>query len=767
MVVQCHNLAIHTNTGRQIMSTFAVTNSDQVLPAVNYLLANLDTLPGNVLVANTSTGVVSQTGNSTPFAYLYQYVNVRYSNNATGTAGFDTNSNNYSYFGVYNSTTSTASTNPSAYQWFEVSPPFNSATSRTLYYASIGGRQIQWVAANALPASNFVVTSPGVAIDLDIVTGTTGTDGFSIVVPNVYQRALTTPATPTGGSYDFDTTTLTPPVGWSADPPAGTNPLYVSQNTFESNAGGSVAPVGPWTTPVILVENGANGTPGTDGVSVYLYPVFRQSATQPATPGADGSFNFGTQTGTPPAGWSNAPVSTTTDPIWVITARATSPTPTGVWTATVSSWSTPVQYSGSGGVDGERGFIPMAYVVTTQNPTITPGNTQANLTTAFSALRTNTVAPIGTGYSPIPGDTASFTWSSNTAVNQVYTYNSSNVWVSATGQVVNGNVIVTGSINANSLNANDVYALNLRGGNVTVGTYSGTGYWFQASSGNAYIAGNLQIGNNATIGNNLTIANSANIGNNLTIGNLLTVGTSANIGNLLTVGANANIGGNLRVGNNANIGNSLTIGNLLTVGSNANIGGNLVIGNNANIGGNLFVSGLITSGNLNANTVNTTTVVPSAISAGAQSIVIAQEIFAQNAVANTLYLGNCIAQLQTTLNNQSVYVFAGLNNNLVIQTTGNVTIEREVILTRFNYSSNTFSELNSFTIGPINFPTAGAYAAGAFLAPFVGYYDVLPTAGNYAYTVGQAYSVQSGAGNIANVIIVGNDATVVVQNIKR
>jgi hypothetical protein len=83
------------------MTTFAVTNSSDLLPAVNYLLSNLDTstagnvvLPGNVLVANTTTGVVSQSGNAVPVAYLYQYVNLRYSNNATGTAGFDTNSNN-------------------------------------------------------------------------------------------------------------------------------------------------------------------------------------------------------------------------------------------------------------------------------------------------------------------------------------------------------------------------------------------------------------------------------------------------------------------------------------------------------------------------------------------------------------------------------------------------------------------------------------------------------------------------------------------------
>jgi hypothetical protein len=193
----------------------------------------------------------------------------------------------------------------------------------------------------------------------------------------------------------------------------------------------------------------------------------------------------------------------------------------------------------------------------------------------------------------------------------------------------------------------------------------------------------------------------------------------------------------------------------------------LIIGVNANIGGNLFVSGLITSGNLNANTVNTTTIVPAAISVGAQSIVIAQEIFAVNAVANTLYVGNCIAFLTTTLANQNVYVFAGLNTNLVIETTGAAEIERDVTLLRYDVAANTFTDLNTFTIGPIVLPAAGAYAAGAFLAPFVGYYDILANVGNYAYTVGQSYSVVSGAGNIANVILTGDDATVVVQTIKR
>jgi hypothetical protein len=213
------------------MTTFAVTNSDQLLPAVNYLLSNLDTqtvsgnitIPGNVLVANTTTGVVSQSGNATPFAYLYQYVNLRYSNNATGTSGFDVNSNNYSYFGVFNSSSPTPSSNPASYQWYEVDPPFDLATSRTLYYSAIGGRQIQWAAASSPPSSNYVITVANVAIDLDVVTTAAGLPGERgpVVMAGVITTAdpnTATSATLTGW-FEAPRDNPTAPIGTGLIPP--------------------------------------------------------------------------------------------------------------------------------------------------------------------------------------------------------------------------------------------------------------------------------------------------------------------------------------------------------------------------------------------------------------------------------------------------------------------------------------------------------------------------------------------------------------------
>jgi hypothetical protein len=484
------------------MTTFAVTNSDQLLPAVNYLLSNLDTqtvtgnitIPGNVLVANTTTGVVSQSGNATPFAYLYQYVNLRYSNNAVGTDGFDTNSNNFSYFGVFNSSGPTPSSNPASYQWYEVDPPFNTATSRTLYYSAIGGRQIQWTAASSPPSSNYVITVANVAIDLDVVTT-------------------------------------------------------------------------------------AAGTPG------------------------------------------------------------------------------------------ERGPVVMAGVITTADPNLA---TSATLTGWFEASRSNVSAPIGTGLTPVTGDTASFTWAAGAGQPQAaYEYNGS-IWVPVNGQVVSGNVIVRGTIAGNAMIANTITATQIATGTITATQIAAN----TITAGQ--IAANTITGNRIAVGTITTNNFTANTIN----GNILSAGTiTANLINAnglivnTVVSTGATLGSNTSAGfwmdgpsGNARFGNSISIGNQLTVGSGANIGTNLIVGNNAQIGGNLLVSGLITSGALDANTVITTTVVPGSISesAGAE---FPTTSFVANAVSGTSYFISGPAVTATT-SNQPVSVWSMANWKLRLRAIG-------------------------------------------------------------------------------------------------
>ena len=432
------------------MTTFAVVNNSDLLPAVNYLLSNLDTntggniaLPGNVLVANTTTGVISQSGNTTPVGYLYQYVNIRYSNNAIGTDGFSTSSNNFAYFGVYNSAGPTPSANPVSYQWYQVSPPFDLATSRTLYYSAIGGRQIQFAAASSPPSSSYVITVANVAIDLDIVTT-------------------------------------------------------------------------------------AAGTPG------------------------------------------------------------------------------------------ERGPIAMAFVITTADPNTA---TSAQLTTWFEASREAVTPPIGTGLTPVVGDTATFTYTGGVGQpSATFSYNGS-IWLPVDGQVVNGNVIIQNTLAANAIITGSITATQIAAGTITatqiaantitanrIATGTLTTNLFTANTINANILqANTFVANtisgNAIVANTFTansISGAAIIGGSITTdklaANVLTantvISTGATIGDFNSTGfwLQGNTG-------NARFGNTVSIGNQLTVGANATIGGNLT------------VSGLVVQGSLDSNTVNTTNMV--------------------------------------------------------------------------------------------------------------------------------------------------------------
>lgn len=216
---------------------------------------------------------------------------------------------------------------------------------------------------------------------------------------------------------------------------------------------------------------------------------------------------------------------------------------------------------GAAGSAGSRGFVPLAYILTPSTPAVA---SNATLSSWFAASRDAITPPIGTGYTPINGDTAQFFWSAGN-VSAFKTYDGTG-WANVTGQVIDGNVLVSGTVTANKLAANDIYALTIQSTNANVGNVSSNGFWLQANTGNARFAGNTSIGNNLTVGNTATI------------------------------------GSNLIVGTN------------LTVGNSATIGSNLIVGNNANIGANLFVSGLITTGNLNNNTVNTTTITSNAVS---------------------------------------------------------------------------------------------------------------------------------------------------------
>jgi hypothetical protein len=118
------------------------------------------------------------------------------------------------------------------------------------------------------------------------------------------------------------------------------------------------------------------------------------------------------------------------------------------------------------------------------------------------------------------------------------------------------------------------------------------------------------------------------------------VSTGATIGNFNSPGfwLQGNTG-------NARFGNTVSIGN------------QLIVGNNASIGGNLAITGLVTGGILDANTVQTTTIVPAAVSSGVSSSSSTnQDII--NPVQATRYFTNTTSVISITAATQPVYVWA-------------------------------------------------------------------------------------------------------------
>ncbi|MBR4926425.1 MAG: hypothetical protein IKZ61_11885 [Prevotella sp.] len=103
-------------------------------------------------------------------------------------------------------------------------------------------------------------SSPTVLVE-DGEDGASGAAGYNTATVYLYQRASSTPQTPTSTlTYTFATKSLSGTLGnWSQTIPSGTNPLYVTAATAYSNTATDTIASNEWSAAVILVQNGTNG----------------------------------------------------------------------------------------------------------------------------------------------------------------------------------------------------------------------------------------------------------------------------------------------------------------------------------------------------------------------------------------------------------------------------------------------------------------------------------------------------------------------------
>ena len=195
----------------------------------------------------------------------------------------------------------------------------------------------------------------------DGMNGVDGGDGRSVAQVQVFRRSATTPANPTGGSFNFTTQNLTPPTDWSSQIPTGTDPVYtaIGQASIIGQTG-TATPT--WSDAELAYRDGTPGTVGNDGAngldgrSTYQAKIFRRATSLPSTP-TGGSFNFGTEVLTAPTDWSDT-VPTGTDQLFSSIALFSVIGQTG--TDSSVTWSSPAIEAmngedGAAGADGTNG----------------------------------------------------------------------------------------------------------------------------------------------------------------------------------------------------------------------------------------------------------------------------------------------------------------------------------------------------------------------------------------------------------------------------
>ena len=805
------------------MTTFAISSDDQLLNSVNYLLSNLGqsgnvsgniTIPTGTLIGNTTTGVVTpfNTGGNA-YSYLYQYINLRYANTATGSSGFSSLPANSQYFGVYNSVTSVASSNPTDYSWFQVSGGFGA--TKTIYYSSIGGRQVLFAAASSPPSANYVVSVANVAIDLDVVTTAAGTPGERGPIPMAY---VITTADPTSASslvlsgwFSSSRTALTPPIGTGLTPVAGdtayfTYPVTGVSETYTFN--GSA-----WNTAVGQVVSGetlvANSTPGnaitTSTITGNLLVPGTITGNLVAVSTLTGNLIAGntitgnlivasTITGNLIAG--NTITANNIQTATITATQIAANTITGnliaantitgnliaANTITANNISTDYLYTGNivsfGANIGNNSSSGFWLQNNTGNARFGGNISIGNSANIGSNLIVGNNAVIGSNVQ-IGGNLSVVGLITSGALNS-NTVDSAQLVVNAVNESkIADNAISSNKILADAVTTTKIASQAVSNAKIALATITGDLVQSQTLTGNLIalntITGNLVATGTITATNiaantitatqiaTSTITAGQIAANTITATQIATGTITASQIAANTITATQISTAYLYTGNiistNGQIGNTSSPGYWLQYNT-----GDARFGGNVSIGANLNVSGLITTGSLNSNSVITTTMVPSAVSLGdgINSTTIATT---SSATANTVYLDTAKVTTTTVFANQPVYFYGFVNPQWTYTVTGTIT---DLYYLTSLYRQNPDS---SYTlVGTYNQNEGGTITAGSYtrplVFPYIGYLDLPPNVGVNGYVFGVGW-YKTGAGTVTMTTIQVLERNLVAQGLKR
>ena len=170
--------------------------------------------------------------------------------------------------------------------------------------------------------------------------GDPGQNGLNTAIVYLYKRSSSAATIDwtSNLTYNFSDKALTStPTGWSQTVPSGTNPIYVTAATASSRTNTDSIAYTEWSSPVVLAENGSNGTDGMNTATVFLYQR-AASASSLSKPSSTLTYTFATGTLSGTLGnWSQTFPAVTGNPCFVIQATAVSNTATD--TIASSEWS--------------------------------------------------------------------------------------------------------------------------------------------------------------------------------------------------------------------------------------------------------------------------------------------------------------------------------------------------------------------------------------------------------------------------------------------
>ena len=211
--------------------------------------------------------------------------------------------------------------------------------------------------------------------------GTIITDGATRLTVMAFKAAAETPSTPTGGSWNVEEETITPPIdpntgsAWSLGNQSLSGNVYASQAIFNNDNTFYME----WTAPFKVTgpqgvrgEKGDKGDKGDNGetkITERLIQVYKVSETSPIKP-VGGYFNFETEELTPPSGWSKSEP-TTDGIVWMCWGRFSIENPGN------PTWGNPIRLTGYQGRNGTDGNNIEFIFKLTKNHLLTPATPES------------------------------------------------------------------------------------------------------------------------------------------------------------------------------------------------------------------------------------------------------------------------------------------------------------------------------------------------------------------------------------------------------